>query len=170
MDIILEGPDGGGKSTLAQALSECLDMPVQGSEGPPKFDGEINQRIRKYLDYDRPYIFDRHPVISQAIYGSMRVGKPQMVNKELGEEFYNRSHLFIYVRSPSLSKHVLKSYDTPEHLSIIHRNYDQLHKAYESWATLYARIIYRMGDPVLPIVHYYLALTDGAKLVSDDAA
>lgn len=169
MDIIIEGPDGGGKSTLAQALSECLDMPIQGSEGPPQYDGEINDRIRRYLAYDRPYIFDRHPVISQPIYGSVRLGKPQTVTKELAELFYNRAYMFIYVRSQSLTRHTLKSYDTPEHLSTITKNYDTIVKFYDTWALSHANLIYRMKDPVMPVVHYYLALTDGVRILPDAA-
>lgn len=168
MDIVLEGPDGGGKSTLARHLSQALDMPVQPSEGPPKYKGEINKRIERYLSYDRPYIFDRHPVISQTIYNQIRVGDdPELVSPSLAALFGAKPSIFVYVRAPSFARHVIKPHDTARHLKQISDNYQLLVEMYDKWALATAEIVYRIPQPMTPIIHYYLAAADLATLVPD---
>ena len=60
MNVVLEGPDGGGKSRLAEYLGAALEMYVQQGSGPPKAPGEVEKRARKYLGLEN-VIFDRHP-------------------------------------------------------------------------------------------------------------
>lgn len=79
--IIVEGPDGAGKSTLIGELSLRFDMPVQTkastSEGgpvanlgewvtwdTPNHEGKVKDRPTPV-----PFIYDRYPAISEPIYG-----------------------------------------------------------------------------------------------------
>ena len=68
MIIILEGPDGGGKTTLAKELAELAGFEYQ-HQGP--YDGEdtvVAQTLRKIYNAPRPVVFDRLHV-GERIYG-----------------------------------------------------------------------------------------------------
>jgi len=71
--IVVEGVDNSGKSTLIKALQVVFpERPVQGSEGPPKYKGEMDERVARYIMQPANTIYDRHPCVSQPIYGTMR--------------------------------------------------------------------------------------------------
>lgn len=78
--IVLEGPDGAGKSTLAKQLSAALNVPIHHSGGPPKSEMEIIERQKAMIDNLRNkelMIYDRVPCISDPIYGKyIRGGSP----------------------------------------------------------------------------------------------
>lgn len=72
--LIVEGPDGGGKSTLIKLLSEELNLPVAPrvvSKGT-----EAMTDLRQWVDNNleqgfQPTIFDRYRLISEPIYGTI---------------------------------------------------------------------------------------------------
>lgn len=72
--IILEGPDGAGKSTLVKQLSHDLDLPVAKractSTGGPVDDlGSWAARdVSRWRQFPLS-LYDRHPFISEYIYG-----------------------------------------------------------------------------------------------------
>lgn len=74
--IVLEGPDGAGKSWLAQRLSEDLGLPLaqkfvkSDGEGSGTNDlfGEAYRDVVTMMD-KAPMIYDRHPLISEYVYG-----------------------------------------------------------------------------------------------------
>lgn len=148
--VVLEGPDNGGKSTLAQYLSPRLQLPIQHSGGPEQYPGEINTRVRKYLDYKQAHIFDRHPCISQEIYRTIRNTNNGEVDVGLIKEFYATQPLLIYCR-PLLTElgdnHIPKhnAYDTEQHLREIKDHYSRLVVMYDAWALEKAHVIYRIG-------------------------
>jgi hypothetical protein len=72
--IVVEGPDGAGKTTLVNRLHNDLDLPVN----PKVVDSSMKAQVdlRDWINQDlskgfRPLIFDRYPLISEAIYGPM---------------------------------------------------------------------------------------------------
>lgn len=79
--IIVEGPDGSGKSSLAQKL--CIDLPAPIA--PKAVSGEMNDivDVQKYVDQHldegfRKLIFDRFALISEPIYSAaMRKIEPR---------------------------------------------------------------------------------------------
>lgn len=145
MNVILEGPDGGGKSTLAAFLSEHLGMPVQQGSGPPRRRGEIEDRLAHYLTIDG-HIFDRHPAVSQPIYGALRGETPSTEFTMLTRSFYSTKSVLVYCRATSPEQHVVKEGENPEHVRILTMRYQDLVGAYDAWALRHAHVIYRMGD------------------------
>jgi hypothetical protein len=147
VNVVIEGPDGGGKSTLARTLSDALDMRVQQGSGPPKRPGEIERRTRDYLAM-RSTLFDRHPCVSQTMYGQLRgeTLSPDMASLII--DFYRSPVLFVYCRSTDDSRHVVKEGENPQHIKLLHSQYDTLVSLYDRWALRHARLIYRIGDDV----------------------
>ena len=152
--VVLEGPDGGGKSTLAELLAQTLGMEHIRSEGPEKYPGEINERI---VRYNREYggrhhvLFDRHPCVSQLAYSLIH--EQSTPNAELIEQFYKTRPLLIYCRpDPVKSSHVATGeWDTPDYLAKVDKGMKKLLEWYDRWAIWNAHYIYRVGDPVRPI-------------------
>lgn len=156
MNIIIEGPDGSGKSTLAKMLSSIFGWPVKPGEGPPKGLGEIDERIERYLQFDK-VIFDRHPVISQPIYNAIH-DSPTLPHPKLTRIFYSQPNIIIYCRTTTLAKHVANhDSDTPDFLGKLKYHFIQIVKRYDEWAVNRAHYIYRMGDRYTPLVTYLLS-------------
>lgn len=148
MIIVLEGIDNAGKSTLAKYIAHRIHWQVYPSEGPPKYRGEMNIRIHRYALLDN-VIFDRHPVVSQSIYRSIRTGADAAgMDPSLVEDFYNRDPLFIYCDpgSRGMIGHTHNDgIDTEEHLEQVIEGYDHMLSLYRLWAIEHAHIIYRIG-------------------------
>jgi hypothetical protein len=75
-DVIVEGPDGGGKTTLVTFLHKTLGLPVQPrsstSTGGPianLADWVKEQAIWPKGSIPHSRLYDRHPIISEPIYG-----------------------------------------------------------------------------------------------------
>lgn len=76
--IIVEGPDGAGKTNLVTHLAEELQLPV----APRRVSKQavhlvemrpwVDENLREGL---RPTLFDRHPFISEFIYGPTMKGR-----------------------------------------------------------------------------------------------
>lgn len=148
MNVILEGPDGGGKSTLAGHLSKLWNLRLQQGSGPPKKEGEIEQRLANYLKMDN-VIFDRHPSVSEPIYTRIRQQAVSLEFKALTNAFYQQNNLFIYCRSTSNARHVVKAGEDPKHIEALNANYDTLVQLYDQWALRYAHHIYRIEDGLI---------------------
>lgn len=70
--LIVEGPDGGGKTTLIARLSEGLSLPV--ADRVVSKDAEAMVDLKAWVDSNlhsgfQPVIYDRHRLISEPIYG-----------------------------------------------------------------------------------------------------
>lgn len=155
--IVVEGMDNSGKSTLGLAIAQHLDWPLQESEGPPKSDEEINERVDRYLDLP-PTVFVRHPVTSNAIYGQVREeGDPITPGRQI--LFYQRRPMIIYCDAGNrgLDAHIRKAHDTDKHMDDITRNYQRLLELYRLWAAEHSHFVYRIGDDMdllLSLVNY----------------
>lgn len=162
MNIVVEGPDGSGKSTLIAAFKERFDLlhhtaprgrtgqkfagwTAQHSGGPAKSADEIEERAREYLTRDRT-LFDRHPCVSNPIYSTIfhGIGGP---SADLIAQFYLTRPLIIYCRAVDLSRHVVKEDDlAKEFLERISLDYGRLVNLYDIWAVEHANLIFRIGE------------------------
>lgn len=149
--VVLEGPDGGGKTTLGQLLAQTLGYELRLSEGPEKFPGEIDARILRYArEYTnrKDVIFDRHPCVSQIAY--RQIHSQTEPNVELVNDFYRMKPLLIYCRpDPAKVTHTATGeWDTPEYLAKVDAGFEKLMTWYDRWAVWNAHHIYRIGDNV----------------------
>jgi hypothetical protein len=153
--IVVEGVDNSGKSTLIRALRVVLPaFFLQASEGPPKYPGEQNKRVKRYLGFPNDTIYDRHPCVSQPIYGTMRM-HTDAIDPALIESFYQMDPLFIYCDGGvrGMKDHVFNpEVDSIKHLTAVEENYTKLLTEYRHWAAQHAFMSYRIGDSVSRIV------------------
>lgn len=148
MNIVLEGPDNAGKTTLADILADKTGYLIKTPEGPCRTDDEVTARCKDYFEnHPNHTIFDRHPVISQPIYRNLH-GTPD-VPSHWAHLLYAQKPLIIYCRPPegrTAAGQVIKERDDPEDIARIERNYDWLIQLYDEWAVRHANLIYRIGD------------------------
>ena len=141
MNVIVEGPDNTGKSTFIKSIRKQMpQLNYVPGGGPEKYPGEINHRIRALLPL-KDSLFDRHPCVSQMIYGRFR-DPISMVEPSLLDQFYATKPIFIYCfGAVTLDGHEVKDeHDTPEHLALVMKNNQEIHRLYREWADLYATI------------------------------
>lgn len=158
MAIIVEGLDASGKSTLGAIVGRNLGYTVIESEGPPKYKGEMNHRLERYLALPNA-VFVRHPAVSQVLYGRMR-NDSEVLDEHLVREVYSRCRLFIYCDplNRGLINHRVKDGESTDHVRAIHDNYDRLLRMYREWAIEHAHVIYRIGDDVQRVVRLCLTI------------
>lgn len=145
MNIVIEGPDGSGKSTLATFISSITNRSLIHSPGPARTPEAMIARADEFLAM-REVVFDRHCIVSEAIYGKMR-GYVHL-DDTFAQRFYETNPLVIYCRAgKTLRNHVPKGgYDTPEHLALVGDKHTQICELYDQWALKRAHICYRIGD------------------------
>lgn len=149
MNIVVEGSDNSGKTTLVDILAQYLNWPVVHSDGPAPTADLFNSRARQYLGMHH-VIFDRHCLVSERIYGAAR--DRSMADPSLERMFYNASKIVILCRGDgTLGQHRVKEHDTEEHLEMVKRKHQSICAAYDVWALDYANIIYRKGETPMRI-------------------
>lgn len=167
MHIILEGVDNSGKSTLASALANSLLCSIQSSEGPPKYKGEINERIARYVKFGST-IFDRHPIVSNPIYDVALGREPEPIHSGLIQQFTDIKPIFVYCdpngRGLTGYQHNWLT-ETPDHVQGIRNNYDTLLTLYRKWALVNAHFIYRIGDDMRIVVRSIETLWESPDVV-----
>jgi len=80
--IILEGPDGSGKSTLGHLLRRTTQLEIIHAGGPPLSVSEVFQRARDHSKHYGKGILDRCVPISEFVYGPIRDAEP-LVDKQV---------------------------------------------------------------------------------------
>lgn len=151
MNVVLEGPDGAGKSYLAEAIARATGMRVQQGSGPPKQPGEIERRMVDY-SFMEDAVFDRHPAVSQPIYARIRGEDMSPEFWRLVDGFYRARPVVVYCRSESPARHVVKPGENPAHVAAVHERYPALVAAYDEWATRHAHLLYRIEDGLLETI------------------
>jgi hypothetical protein len=153
--IVVEGVDGAGKSTLIANLRAVSDRYfwILRASGPPSSAQEVELAIDKIdeLGNGAPslnWVFDRHPLISEPIYGRVLRGKSHldgMASKVYRERIASINKI-IYCRPPF--KTVLDGVQIENQLAGVHERIRELYDAYDE-AIDFMRIHLRV-----PIITY----------------
>lgn len=147
MIVVVEGPDGGGKSTLIDNLrleSKRHYVALRRSGAPDNADEivtVVNWMNRMSIGMV-PLICDRHPLISEPIYGQTLRGSSLLDGvysvDDIKENFLDHVSRVIYCRPPTgviLKKmqenHQLKG--VHEHIEEITRKYDHTMRLITHW-------------------------------------
>lgn len=146
-NIVLEGPDNAGKTTLAAKLNAALGFPIKHSGGPSKYPGEVNERAKEFNADDNLYIYDRHPCISQNVYVKALNSGGELVTEENLEAFYNKRPIIIYCKSKgTLEGHNQSEHSSEEYFNQVERSYPQLCLEYDLWSDCVEHLTYQIGD------------------------
>lgn len=107
--IVVEGPDGAGKTTLIKSLQEELQIPVaprvvtKGTEAMVNLKDWVNNNLDEGF---QPTIFDRYRLISEPIYGPILRNRQEPGFDRLEwlaprlRRFYDLSPIIIYCLPP----------------------------------------------------------------------
>lgn len=79
--IVIEGPDGAGKSTLAEAIADDFELAIRhtGGPGPDKRHQTYNRLAAAVSGLGDPIVYDRF-MMSESIYG-------RLLRKDVGSQF-----------------------------------------------------------------------------------
>lgn len=132
MPIIIEGPDGAGKSTLAKSLADRLDMNILKMTAN---DGQLGLEYLQKLECDG-VIIDRCWV-SEQIYSDLfgRESRIDNCDAETLTEFCGRAGIPIIVLLPPL--HVVISRLNArgdEYADVVCPNITEIYNRYKEWA------------------------------------
>jgi hypothetical protein len=159
--IVLEGPDGAGKSTLGEAISKRLGVEL-GHDGGPSRDGA--HCIERIVMFGRLHnaLRDRSTLFSDAIYKrALGLGEPYVNQRDIDEHVRRiaavQNTLMIYVRPPAdvLLKNTdalarskpHKPHKPPEYAKQVKQNLPLLIEEYD-------KNVRRWSALGLPIIHY----------------
>lgn len=170
--IILEGPDGGGKSTLASTLSEVLNRPIYHPGGPAQSVDDFRVRITAQ-ERQELAIHDRHMAISEPVYANA-LGRPLAFEVSKHADYYLKHIEFrmyvIYCRHSSIN-HMFDSIDrtdkphkTEEHIRQMRQRYIDIVDIYDERMLELAKATEYPN--VIPIVYNY-AVHDIADILSN---
>ena len=132
MPIIIEGPDGAGKSTLAKSLAGALDMNIL------KMTANGGQSVPEYLQKLAcdGVIIDRCWV-SEQIYSDLFGREPRIDNDdaEALTEFCEFARVPIIVLLPPLHVVISRLNERgDEYADVVCPNIVEIHKRYQGWA------------------------------------
>ena len=166
--IIVEGPDGCGKSTLIKQLLHRIPKLEFGehSPGPPKSAEEYLARAAKWLikpqEKTRNIILDRF-LFSEQVYGPVLRGKLIITQKEmdiLEAKLLEHDPLIIYCRRPPHKLHL----NDKDHISGVSEKISQLVRQYDkifsTWTIPKRLVVYDyeqvglLSDVILEVMNY----------------
>lgn len=141
--IIVEGPDGAGKTTIVEALQERFDFPI--AQRVVTQDAVAMVDLQDWVDNNleegfQRTIFDRHRLISETIYGPIlrTAAQPGFTRLSwLGprmKRFYQLEPIIIYCLPPI--EIVAKNIEGDENNRVVWEKFEAIYSAYVSRASL----------------------------------
>ena len=139
MPIIIEGPDGAGKSTLAKSLAGALDMNIL------KMTANGGQSVPEYLQKLAcdGVIIDRCWV-SEQVYSGLFDREPRIDNDdaEALTEFCEFARIPIIVLLPPLHVVIHRLYERgDEYADVVCPNITEIYVRYQDWAKAHDNVI-----------------------------
>lgn len=141
--IIVEGPDGAGKSHLVRDLAYVFHREAQHTGGSARTMGELEERLHRVeVAPGGRFIFDRCPHISDGIY-KRALGLPLILPpRDLAFRLLVETRpapILIYCRrddpksmKDSISR-VQKDHKPPEYTEKVLQSFDKVLKGYDEW-------------------------------------
>lgn len=132
--IVIEGMDNTGKTRLMESLIAEYGFDGIHSPGPRDYDTVISWVIEAFnKDRGIPVLYDRFPLISEAVYGPTLRGKNIFEQSILGSTLMERfasevRPLIIYCNPPA---EIVKQWNDREQMEGVINNSEKLLKAYE---------------------------------------
>lgn len=151
MLIIIEGPDGAGKSTLAKSLAGTLDMNIL------KMTANGGQSVSEYMQKLAcdGVIIDRCWV-SEQIYSDLFGREPRIDNDdaEALTELCEFTHIPIIVLLPPLHVVISRLNERgDEYADVVCPNIVEIYERYQKWAEKHdATIVLENNDPTTAVV------------------
>lgn len=156
--IILEGPEGAGKSTLGMKLSSRLRMPLIHTGGPVQSKEELHDRLDDLNIMRNPRkIFDRIPLISELMYAPLQNRQPFITRKAAIDVLTGINPTIYYCRladQERMFKQMIegKTHKSAEWMETIRKNHVDLVASYDELMDELRRadlrvILYDWTDP-----------------------
>jgi len=158
-DLIIEGPDGSGKSTMAEFLSSAIGLSYRpSSEGPPPNLFKLINRIEQQIKAEEQ-ILDRCSIVSELVYGQA------LRNKSLIEKgwLYHLPCPILYCR-PSLETLLSFKLRTKPHKELAHVK--QVTKNLRTIVELYDEIMEDIKElDIVPVLTYNRDTTEMEEII-----
>lgn len=136
--LIVEGPDGAGKTTLVRELAQALDWPIADKV----VDSQTNALtdLRRWTEDNvasgwQEIIFDRHRLLSEPVYGPIlktSSTRPELYDptwqSRMYHLFFDDEPLVVYCLPPL--EGVLSNLDGDENNQVIFGHADAIYRAY----------------------------------------
>ena len=160
--VVIEGPDGSGKSTLIEQLAPFLDAHVIIGGGPPKPGEDINGRVfaqistaLNHVNNGTNVIFDRASIISDPIYRSLMNGT-SAIKYETIQAFYKTLRP-LTVLCIGEGIHQSRPDEDPALVAAIYNKRRELRRAYLDWGkvtrTTTPIMLYHFATGRIPFIH-----------------
>ena len=163
--ILLEGPDGAGKTCLFERMVGLWDFKSAGHDGgPPESAHEAVGRLVDFESQD-PAVRDRCPAISDIVYSKALNRDPKLTEKEYKFWLKNFKPLVIYCRPPrEVLNHAPireKPHKTAKHAYQVAKERDRIIRNYDSLMVEWSE------DGTIGGIEYdWTVDEDGSKLLS----
>lgn len=152
MNIIVEGPDGSGKSTLVKRLSTQLGCPIgpracTSQGGPVKQLGYWVQEDLLSWDDKGTQVYDRYPFVSEYIYGPLIRGSinPTLANLSTDYFHYYKQNTIEVVCLPPLDI-VRANVGQEEQMEGVVDQIDTLYSLYEGHVAMTKPLVYNFTN------------------------
>jgi len=133
MSIILEGPDLSGKSTIGERIGDMIGTLPFHFGGPVKTKEAFEHRLKTAK---LTMFYDRHPAISEQVYGTIGDRTPLIPAEELTQMLIDLDPLVVYC-DPGLPflltqlKHLKsKPHKNQDHVDQVRENYTKIYYKY----------------------------------------